>query len=105
MYLVEIGENDDYLDVPPQFWSWSRYQASTGHKINHSKKPNGGYTECVHPRFGRILCLVTIQVGCTIISSTDVDSKLTDYQYTNTKYYFEEIINAIRFFFFYQNSI
>ena len=63
VYLVEIGEHDDYLDVPPQFWSWSGYQASTGHKINHSKKPNGGYTECVHPRFGRILCLVTLKVN------------------------------------------
>eukprot|EP00095_Tigriopus_kingsejongensis_P001779 maker-scaffold339_size202159-snap-gene-1.24 protein:Tk01779 transcript:maker-scaffold339_size202159-snap-gene-1.24-mRNA-1 annotation:"hypothetical protein TRIADDRAFT_26073" len=61
IYLVEIGEVDDFLDVLPEFASWESYQASAGHKVNHGKNHNCGYTECEHPRFGNILCLATNQ--------------------------------------------
>jgi len=64
VYLVETtGKNGEteFLDIPPEFASWSNYQASAGHKVNHgSKNANAGYTECVHPIFGRILCLYSL---------------------------------------------
>ena len=61
-YLVEIGEEDDFLDIPPNLQSWDNYQSSTGHKVNHAKKANAIYAECDHPRFGPIHCLLTLEV-------------------------------------------
>ena len=58
----QIGEEDDFLDVLPEAADWNVYQASTGHKVNHAKVANAGYTECEHPRFGLILCLQTYEV-------------------------------------------
>jgi hypothetical protein len=61
-YLVEIGEGDDFLDVPGELSDWNRYQASSGHKINHGRKANGRYTECEHPRFGLVHCMQITKV-------------------------------------------
>ena len=64
-YLVELGDekgDDIFLDIPEKYSDWKKYQASAGHKVNHSKNPNAAYTECQHPRFGKILCLYTLQV-------------------------------------------
>jgi len=65
VYLVEVeGENGEtgFLDIPSEFASWSAYQASAGHKVNHgSKNANVGYTDCVHPIFGKILCLYSMK--------------------------------------------
>lgn len=66
VYLVELGDengNDMFLDIPEKFSDWKKYQASSGHKVNHSKNPNAAYTECQHPRFGKILCLYTLKVS------------------------------------------
>eukprot|EP00094_Tigriopus_californicus_P006204 TCALIF_05970-PA protein Name:"Similar to setd7 Histone-lysine N-methyltransferase SETD7 (Halocynthia roretzi)" AED:0.01 eAED:0.01 QI:153/1/0.8/1/1/1/5/0/491 len=57
VYLVEIGEYDDFLDIPAQYSNWTTYQATAGHKVNHGKKDNCKYSECQHPRFGTVLCL------------------------------------------------
>ena len=65
VYLVELGDEngrDMFLDIPEKFSDWKKYQASSGHKVNHSKSPNAAYTECKHPRFGKILCLYTLKV-------------------------------------------
>jgi hypothetical protein len=67
VYLVELGDengSDMFLDIPETSADWKKYQASAGHKANHSKNPNAAYTECQHPRFGKILCLYTFQVHC-----------------------------------------
>ena len=75
VYLVEIGEDDDYLDIPEDLTHWSNYQSSTGHKVNHAKEANSGYTECDHPRFGRILCLRThrdLKSGSELFTKYDV---------------------------------
>jgi len=65
VYLVErLGKYGDteFLDIPPEYAPWSAYQASAGHKVNHgSKNANAGYTECVHPIFGKILCLYSLK--------------------------------------------
>jgi len=64
VYLVETSDekgNDIFIDIPAKYASWQRYQASAGHKVNHSKTPNVAYTECVHPIFGKILCLYTLK--------------------------------------------
>ena len=61
-YLVEIGEEDDFLDVPEEFSSTERYVASTGHKVNHKKESNGRFEECLHPRFGWIHCFISNRV-------------------------------------------
>ena len=37
VYLVELGEEDDYLDILPKFVKWENYKASSGHKVNHDK--------------------------------------------------------------------
>ena len=66
VYLVELADDKDqdmFLDIPAKFTDWSKYQASTGHKVNHGKDPNSAYTECQHPRFGKILCLYTLKVS------------------------------------------
>ena len=75
VYLVEIGEEDDYLDVPKEMTDWDNYRASAGHKVNHDKLANSGYTECEHPRFGRILCLRTLralEAGQELFTQYDV---------------------------------
>ncbi|XP_040565972.1 uncharacterized protein [Lepeophtheirus salmonis] len=58
-YLIQYGENDEYLDVPEEYGKVSQYNATTAHKVNHSRKPNAGYFDCNHPRFGEVLCLYT----------------------------------------------
>ena len=66
VYLVELGDekgDDIFLDIPEEFSDWKKYQATAGHKVNHAKSPNAAYTECQHPRFGKILCLYTLKVN------------------------------------------
>ena len=61
-YLVEIGEENDFLDVPEKSASTEFYVASTGHKVNHKRESNGRFEECLHPRFGWIHCFVSNRV-------------------------------------------
>ena len=65
VYLVETSDeygNDIVLDIPPELARWDKYQATTGHKVNHAKKANSAYTECEHPIYGKVLCLYTLAV-------------------------------------------
>ena len=41
---------DEMLDIPEEFQSWSYYQASAGHLINHDPRGNVEYIDCHHPR-------------------------------------------------------
>ena len=68
-YLVEIGEDDDFLDVPARFVSTEHYVASTGHKVNHKKESNGRFEECLHPRFGWIHCFISNRVKMMLLAS------------------------------------
>ena len=61
VYIVEGVVENEMLDVLPEFTSWSAYQASAGHLINHGKDGNVDYTQCYHPRFGNILCVVSVK--------------------------------------------
>ena len=56
-YLVEGTHRNEMLDIPEEFQSWQAYQGSAGHLINHGQEGSIDYTECWHPRFGRILCV------------------------------------------------
>eukprot|EP00090_Calanus_glacialis_P042494 TRINITY_DN7535_c0_g1_i5.p1 TRINITY_DN7535_c0_g1~~TRINITY_DN7535_c0_g1_i5.p1 ORF type:complete len:456 (-),score=87.55 TRINITY_DN7535_c0_g1_i5:164-1531(-) len=59
-YLVEGTHRNEMLDIPEEYQSWQKYQGSAGHLINHGQEGNVDYTECWHPRFGRILCVQTL---------------------------------------------
>jgi len=61
VYLVEGVYPGEMLDIPLEFQSWSNYQASSAHLINHNKEANTEYTDCYHPRFGHILCARTMR--------------------------------------------
>ncbi|XP_074530164.1 histone-lysine N-methyltransferase SETD7 isoform X2 [Halichoeres trimaculatus] len=54
-------DEDTVIDVPPPFNLTERYCASLGHKANHSFTPNCKYDPFVHPRFGPIKCIRTLQ--------------------------------------------
>ena len=76
VYLVELGDengDDIFLDVPEEFSDWKKYQATAGHKVNHAKSPNSAYTECQHPRFGKILCLYTLKVNLLNLLAAETD--------------------------------
>lgn len=58
---ISLDENT-VLDVPPsQYSQLDTYCASLGHKANHSNAPNCKYDEFMHPRFGFIKCIRTIE--------------------------------------------
>ena len=54
---------DDYwhLDIPEDSRSTDKYCATLGHKICHSFDPNCDFENFEHPRFGPILCVVTLK--------------------------------------------
>ncbi|XP_041041223.1 histone-lysine N-methyltransferase SETD7 isoform X3 [Carcharodon carcharias] len=54
-------DGDTVLDVPEPYNSTKRYCASLGHKANHSFTPNCSYATFIHPRFGPIKSIRTIQ--------------------------------------------
>lgn len=54
-------DEDCVIDVPAQFVPTQSYQASLGHKANHSFTPNCKYDIFDHPRFGSIKCIRTIK--------------------------------------------
>ena len=37
------------------------YSASSGHLINHAAAPGVEYRDCRHPRFGHVLCVLTLR--------------------------------------------
>ncbi|XP_070613844.1 histone-lysine N-methyltransferase SETD7 isoform X3 [Erythrolamprus reginae] len=54
-------DDETVIDVPEPYSHVSKYCASLGHKANHSFTPNSVYDSFVHPRFGLIKCIRTIQ--------------------------------------------
>jgi len=74
-YLVEGSHENEMLDIPPEFRSWDNYKASTGHLVNHGELDNVDYVDCLHPRFGNILCVMTtrdIESGTELLVKYDV---------------------------------
>jgi len=62
MTLSEIDGID--IDVPSPFDQLKRYNASLGHKCNHTfdkDEQNARYSHFFHPRFGHIKCIETIK--------------------------------------------
>jgi hypothetical protein len=56
-----LQKRKQILDIPPDCRDVSRYRATLAHKINHSFFPNARFSDFAHPRFGRILCVVTLK--------------------------------------------
>ena len=52
-----------------QYQSSANYSSTLAHKINHSFKPNCDWVHSVHPCYGRIPAVQTIQVFYTFIHS------------------------------------
>ena len=48
------------MDILPECVSLEAYNATLGHKINHSFEPNCKWDVVVHPVFGRIPRIVTL---------------------------------------------
>ena len=57
-YRIGIGSGEVCLDIPDAYVGLDKYCATTGHKACHSFKPNSGFREFRHPRFGRIMSIV-----------------------------------------------
>ena len=57
-YRIGMGAGEVCLDIPGAYTSLDKYCATLGHKACHSFKPNSGFRELAHPRFGRIMSIV-----------------------------------------------
>jgi histone-lysine N-methyltransferase SETD7 len=58
----KISLDDDYdLDMPDEFITLSKYNATLAHKVCHSFKPNCEVDDFFHPRFGEIRCIAALQ--------------------------------------------
>ena len=82
VYKIKIESNDTYyIDLPLEVGrDTSLYQASLGHKVNHSFRPNCRYRRMQHPRWGEIM---------GIFSSRDIkagEELLCNYGYEVDKY-------------------
>ena len=51
----------EILNIPEEFRSEDKYNATLGHLINHSQTPNCWYAMIDHPRFGKIRSIVLLQ--------------------------------------------
>ena len=60
-YLVEGAVPGEMLDIPAWARAWADYSASSGHLINHAAAPGVEYRDCRHPRFGHVLCVLTLR--------------------------------------------
>jgi len=62
---LDIGEEDDNLciDIPPEMGNdVNRYNATLGHKVNHSFKPNSEFVLfTAHPVLGTIMALTALE--------------------------------------------
>ncbi len=58
-YRIGLGSGEICLDIPDPYTSLKNYCATTGHKACHSFKPNSVFKELFHPRFGRIMSIVS----------------------------------------------
>ena len=42
------------MDLPPEYHSYSAYNSTSAHKLNHSFKPNCAWTNFQHPAYGLV---------------------------------------------------
>lgn len=42
------------MDLPPEYHSYSTYNSTSAHKLNHSFKPNCAWTNFQHPAYGLV---------------------------------------------------
>lgn len=56
-YRIGMGAGEVCLDIPQGYVNVDKYCATTGHKACHSFRPNSGFREFAHPRFGRIMSI------------------------------------------------
>lgn len=58
-YRIGLGTGEICLDIPEPYTSLKKYSATLAHKACHSFNPNSAFKEFFHPRFGRIMSIVT----------------------------------------------
>lgn len=59
-YKMFLEDNYD-IDIPDSMTCLSNYNATLGHKVCHSFKPNSETDVFYHPRFGLIRCIATLK--------------------------------------------
>ena len=59
-YRIKLTVDLD-LDIPDSCTQLSSYQATLGHKANHSFTPNGTFDRFEHPRFGLIRAISSLE--------------------------------------------
>lgn len=65
------NDQDEMLDITPEYRAVESYQATLGHKINFSKQPTVEYDFIFHPRFGEIRsvrALTSLKAGTELTS-------------------------------------
>ena len=55
------GGAGEHMDLPPELHSYSAYTATTAHKLNHSFTPNCCWTNAVHPCYGLVPSVTTLE--------------------------------------------
>jgi len=71
-------DEDEMLDITPEYRSVDAYKATLSHKINFSKAPNVHYDFIFHPRFGEIRSvrtMVPLKAGTEL---TSIYAKMAD---------------------------
>ena len=85
---VDPEDGDEgVLDIPEEFVSLRKYQASLAHKANHSFNPNGKFVLFEHPRFGKVPSIITIK-------DVEKDSEITvsyDYAMEEAPPWYQEL--------------
>jgi len=58
---IELRKISDVLDIAPQHQSTANYTSTLAHKINHSFKPNCEWNHALHPCYGKIPAITTLE--------------------------------------------
>jgi len=58
---IELRKTSDILDIAPQYQSTENYTSTLAHKINHSFKPNCEWIHALHPCYGKIPAITTLE--------------------------------------------
>ena len=87
--ILDWAKPNQILNIPGKFQDLKQYNATLGHLINHSKKPNAWIGMFDHPRFGKIRSIVTYK-------DLDADEEIfVDYGYVDEYAASETVIKNI----------
>jgi len=58
---MELRKNTDVLDILPEYQSTANYTSTLAHKVNHSFKSNCEWTHALHPCYGKVPAIFTLE--------------------------------------------